>query len=73
VTPGASRDECAAGHVATLPIDPFTGQPPVYAREGAGFTCTRRGEGRPYRDDVGARLDRAEVGRPPLRIGRAGP
>ena len=28
----------APSYPATVPIDPFTGKPPVYARQGAGFT-----------------------------------
>ncbi|MEZ5319263.1 MAG: hypothetical protein R2752_17815 [Vicinamibacterales bacterium] len=26
-----------------LPIDPYTGQPPVYARQGEGFTLRAQG------------------------------
>lgn len=34
-------------YLTGLPIDPFTGRPPVYARQGTGFTLTARG-GRGY-------------------------
>jgi hypothetical protein len=30
-------------YVASVPIDPFTGQPPVYSREGAGFQLRAQG------------------------------
>jgi hypothetical protein len=30
-------------YMASVPIDPFTGQPPVYSREGAGFQLHAQG------------------------------
>lgn len=43
---GAYPDELSPlvpRYLASLPIDPFTGQPPVYARQGKGFTLRARG------------------------------
>jgi hypothetical protein len=33
----------APAYLATVPIDPFTGKPPVYLRQGAGFTLHAEG------------------------------
>jgi hypothetical protein len=43
---GTYPDELSAlmpVYVANIPIDPFTGQPPVYARQGAGFHLRAQG------------------------------
>jgi len=43
---GSYPDELSAlapAYVASLPIDPFTGRPPIYARRGAGFELHAEG------------------------------
>lgn len=45
---GAYPDDLSAlapAYVTSLPIDPYTGQPPVYARKGAGFTLRAESAG----------------------------
>jgi hypothetical protein len=42
-------------HVARVPIDPFTGQPPVYTRQGAGFHL--HSEGGQYSKQMRSALD----------------
>jgi hypothetical protein len=38
-----SLDQLAPRYLARLPIDPFTGRPPDYARDGSGFALTGHG------------------------------
>ena len=43
---GAYPDDLSAlvpGYLASVPIDPFTGRAPVYARKGAGFELHAEG------------------------------
>lgn len=43
---GAYPDDLSAlvpAYLASLPIDPYTGRPPVYARQAAGFTLRAKG------------------------------